>query len=296
MAVYVTGDTHGADRLGHLSVDGFMNRLCSTSFPEQKAMSKEDYVLILGDFGGVWDINRKKCQESPREKEALDWLEARPFTTLFVPGNHENYDRLTGCRDERLLSSWLYASMPEHEKEKLRHGYPCLPFQGGMVRAVRPSVLMLERGDIFTLSGKSFFAFGGARSHDISGGVLYPPDYPDEAALQQAFRQHPRGTVRIQGCSFWEQEMPDKDEMVRGKERLKQYLESHEKIDFIVTHDAPSSDKALLGMIDRNELSVYLDEIAYMAPHGMWLYGHLHNNRKVLPNHILLYEQILRIV
>ena len=70
--IYATGDTHG----------GWMHRLNMASFPEQKDMKKDDYVIILGDFG-LWDDSR-------RERQALDWLEGRSFTTLFVDGNHEN--------------------------------------------------------------------------------------------------------------------------------------------------------------------------------------------------------------
>ena len=73
-------------------------------------MGKEDYVVICGDFGGVWDVDRFKVQESPEEKNALDWLESKPFTTLFIPGNHENYDRLIGCSNERLMEILSKAS------------------------------------------------------------------------------------------------------------------------------------------------------------------------------------------
>lgn len=50
----------------------------------------DDYVIICGDFGGVWDFEI----ESMREKMNLEWLNSRNFTTLFVDGNHENYTRL----------------------------------------------------------------------------------------------------------------------------------------------------------------------------------------------------------
>ena len=33
MAIFVTGDTHGAKKFGFFSVDGFMNRLNMDSFP-----------------------------------------------------------------------------------------------------------------------------------------------------------------------------------------------------------------------------------------------------------------------
>ena len=72
--IFVTGDTH-AD----------VKRLGINSFEEQSEMTKEDYVIILGDFGLVWST-----VESAYEEKWLDWLEERPFTTLFVDGNHKN--------------------------------------------------------------------------------------------------------------------------------------------------------------------------------------------------------------
>lgn len=47
-------------------------------------------MIICGDFGGIWD-------GSEAEQQVLDWLENRPFTTLFVDGNHENFDLLHTC-------------------------------------------------------------------------------------------------------------------------------------------------------------------------------------------------------
>lgn len=41
--IYITGDTHG----------GFQ-RFTTRNFPKLKEMSREDYVIIVGDFGGVW--------------------------------------------------------------------------------------------------------------------------------------------------------------------------------------------------------------------------------------------------
>lgn len=43
-----------------------------------------------------------------------------------------------------------------------------------MIRRIYPSVLLLERGQIFELCGKRVFTMGGASSHDIQGGVLEP--------------------------------------------------------------------------------------------------------------------------
>ena len=44
MAIFLTGDTHGD-----------FSRLRPEVFQEQERLYKEDYVIICGDFGGIWD-------------------------------------------------------------------------------------------------------------------------------------------------------------------------------------------------------------------------------------------------
>ena len=65
-------------------------RFSKENFPEQTEMTKDDHVIICGDFGGVWNVD----EESKGETWWMDWLEGRSFTTFFVDGNHENFDRL----------------------------------------------------------------------------------------------------------------------------------------------------------------------------------------------------------
>lgn len=129
--IYITGDTH-ADFL----------RFELEKFPIQTDMTKDDYVIICGDFGGVWNY----IVESKYEKYWLDWLNNKNFTTVFVDGNHENFERL--------------------------YRYPVEEWNGGKVHKIRDSVLHLMRGEIFDIDNKKFFAFGGARSHDIQEGIL----------------------------------------------------------------------------------------------------------------------------
>lgn len=128
---YITGDTHSD-----------FSRFTEEDFPIQLEMTKDDYVIICGDFGGVWTFE----EESSREKELLDWLDNKNFTTLFVDGNHENYTRL--------------------------YNHPIEEWKGGKVHKIRDSVLHLMRGEIFDIDNKKIFAFGGAKSHDIQDGIL----------------------------------------------------------------------------------------------------------------------------
>jgi len=66
--IYITGDTHGD-----------FSRFSEESFPEQKDLKRDDYMIICGDFGGVW------CGDE-RDDKSLDMLAELPFTILFVSG------------------------------------------------------------------------------------------------------------------------------------------------------------------------------------------------------------------
>lgn len=37
-----------------------MEKLNTVSFPEQKQMTRDDIVIIAGDFGGVWHYRSRK--------------------------------------------------------------------------------------------------------------------------------------------------------------------------------------------------------------------------------------------
>ena len=120
--IYITGDTHGM-------ID--WEKLNTTEFPEQKDLTRDDYVIIVGDFGGVWD-------GAEQDRYILMTYSQRNFTTLFIDGNHENH---------RLLET-----LPEES------------WNGGRVRRAGERVLQLMRGEIYEVCGSKIFTFGGART------------------------------------------------------------------------------------------------------------------------------------
>lgn len=248
--IYITGDCHQNFERFNMSV-----------FPEQKEMKKEDYVIICGDFGGVWN----KKEENKGEKMLMDWLNCKSFTTLFVDGNHENFDRL--------------------------YQYPAEEWHGGKVHKIRPSVIHLTRGQVFEIDGKNIFTFGGASSHDIDGGILEPndPDYKKKKKeLDQEWRPY-----RINHVSWWKQELPSEEEMQEGRRNLAVY---NYKVDFIVSHCCSSSTQMLLGgsMYKPDILTDYLEEIRQTTNFKKWFFGHYHDNQNVTAKEILIYEQIIR--
>ena len=249
--IYVTGDCHQNFRKFNTKI-----------FPEQKEMTKEDYVIICGDFGGVWN----KEVENKEEKHLLDWLEEKPFTTLFVDGNHENFDRL--------------------------YSYPVELWHGGKVHKIRRSVIHLMRGQIYEIDGKSFFTFGGASSHDIESGILDPedPDFKEKKKwLDREWRSY-----RVNHITWWAQELPSEEEMQEGRVNLAAH---DNQVDFIVTHCCATSTQML---IDEQKLKPdietdYLEEIKRTIQFKKWLFGHYHDNRNVSKKEILIYEQFVRI-
>lgn len=138
--IYLTGDTHGN-----------FNKLNTEAFPESHTMAKNDYVIILGDFGLIW--NPKETKE---ERYWLNWLDFRPFTTLFIDGNHENFDRL--------------------------YKFPEIDMFGDKVGKISKSVFHLKRGRVYDIDNKKFFTFGGGLSIDKNNRFprisWWPREYP----------------------------------------------------------------------------------------------------------------------
>lgn len=146
--IFVTGDLHSTIDMHKLSVD---------AFPEQKQLDKCDYVIICGDFGGVWDGGKT-------DKYIQKWLEDKPFTTLFVAGNHENHPLL----GQYEVNQW----------------------NGGNVHFIQPSIIHLMNGQVFTINNMKFFVMGGARSTDkeyrVIGKSWWPEEMPSQAEYDEA--------------------------------------------------------------------------------------------------------------
>ena len=136
--IYVTADIHG-------SID--INKLNSKNFLEGKNLTKNDYVIICGDFGLVWNNNGE-------DYWWRKWLDEKPWTTLFIDGNHENFNLL--------------------------YEFPKKQLFGGQVHQISESIFHLCRGQVFEIEGKKFFTMGGAQSHDKQFRTEYVSWWPEE--------------------------------------------------------------------------------------------------------------------
>ena len=118
--IYITGDLHGDE-----------SRLYSREWFKLK---KGDILIILGDFGFLWNGSKE-------EKQVVEWLGKRPYTVCFLDGAHENFDMLKKCRK----TMW----------------------KGGKVRRVSGNLYHLCRGQIFNVEGTTFFTFGSGENEEL---------------------------------------------------------------------------------------------------------------------------------
>ena len=123
--IYLLGDTHG-----------YMNTIVQMI---QKEDIHDDVVIILGDFGFIWNGDTKGLFKLQKR------FEQRNCMLAFIDGNHENFERL--------------------------YKYPTETWNGGQIHRIAANIVHLMRGEVFTIFGKTFFAMGGANSIDKESRV-----------------------------------------------------------------------------------------------------------------------------
>lgn len=114
--IIITGDCHGE----------FKEHFSLFDKTHKGMFTKNDYMIVCGDFG-IWD---------QYTYEELKYIEELPWTTLFIDGNHENYDILDNMEE--------------------------IDWHGGKVHKFSDSIIHLMRGHVFDIDNRKVFAFGGA--------------------------------------------------------------------------------------------------------------------------------------
>ena len=146
----ITGDCHGTIDRNKLKKIRHNKKLC-----------KDDVLIIAGDWGGIWDVNKS----GKSELLELKWYDRFPCTVLVVDGNHDNHIRLN--------------KLPEITKFE------------NIVGIISNNIYHLKRGNIYIINNKKFFIFGGAESIDkkyrIEGISWWKEEIYSQAQLDNAF-------------------------------------------------------------------------------------------------------------
>lgn len=195
--IYLTGDTHGNLDIQRV-VDFFESEILLQS------LTKEDYLIILGDAGICWD-------DAESDEFVLNILKGLPVTTLFIDGNHENF---------ALLNS-----------------YPISSWHGGKVHKISNDVIHLMRGQVFEIENKKFFTFGGGNSIDKMYRTENYSWWKEEMPLKAEYDE---GLIKLENNNFevdyilthtvpvsiFNKIMAEKGlRAISGEEQLQNYLE-----------------------------------------------------------------------
>lgn len=257
--IYITGDMHGQfERL-----DAYMFKM------KGYQLNQEDYLIVCGDFAICWE-NCDIDENNYRWQMLCSIFDGLPYTILWVQGNHENYDML----------------------EK----FPLEEWHGGKVRhIIRDKVILLERGQIFEIENKKFFTFGGAKSHDVQGGIFDRSDkhFHQKVALAQKWGL----PYRIMRETWWPEELPSKKEMFDG---LKNLEKEDYVVDYVITHCCATSiqDKIYAEdaeYFEADELTDYFENLEKRLKYKHWYFGHYHYNQHIDEKHTVLYQPIIKL-
>lgn len=157
-----------------------------------------------------------------------------------------------------------------HEGFDFLYSFPVEEWNGEKIHRVCENIIHLMRGQVFTIENKKYYTFGGAYSTD----KLY----------------------RRPKISWWEQEIPTKEEYNEGAENLKQ---AGYKVDYVITHTIPDRFVYQLGFAPNDsdrELTSYFDWLYDNLQFSKWFSGHWHVNRFFDDGKMnILYEKVVTI-
>ena len=129
-----------------------------------------------------------------------------------------------------------------------------------------PACTSLNEGEVYSIDGTTIFTMGGASSHDME--------------------------FRKEGKTWWRSELPNNAEHEHARKTLE---EAEWKVDFVITHDAPSNIALeLCAICERdfyptNPLQRFLEELGEHVQFKRWIHGRYHLDRKIDKRHRAIY-------
>ena len=154
-----------------------------------------------------------------------------------------------------------------HENFDMLETYPVVELFGGKAHKIADNIYHLMRGQIFDIEGKRYFVFGGAYSIDKK--------------------------MRIEGKSWWPQELPVKEDYDEAAANLKK---AGYKVDHVLTHTIPDSMIYRIGKLPDPhdaELTGYFEWLSRELDFRSWFAGHWHINRSFDDKFHILYDKMI---
>lgn len=244
--IFITGDTHRL--MDTVKIDSFDRKI-------GQELTSEDYLIILGDFGGVWTGSEILGQRAPLDfikREHLEdfdkwprvYWEKKPYTVLFLDGNHENHTALDA--------------------------YPVEEWCGGKVHKIYKNTIHLMRGQVYEICGRTFFTFGGAESTDKAHRKKdiswWEREMPSAEEYDEAYKNLQEHGNKVD------------------------YILTHCAPETTLNDIGMPS----MYYRSKNDLTMHLDMIAQTIKFKAWYFGHYHSDSNMGKFH-MLYNSVIEL-
>ena len=236
--IFCTGDVHGK----------VIERFSFKQHPELRQLQLNDIMFQLGDFGQPFGPNTYK-----EAKHTFRFLNDKPWITIIIGGNHDDYDYWESCPQVKLF--------------------------GGIARQAQfndelYSVFFIDHTTTFNIENNHILCIPKAQSHDIWN--LLDPEHPNFKTEKRHLRKA-HLWFRVKHESWWPQELMNIEENINFMEQ-----HEHEHFDLVLSHDAPSSITQWfkrpgdIARLKPTEGERYLEVLRKTLDFDSWIHGHFH--------------------
>ena len=223
-------------------------------------------VYITGDTHGDISWFKNPKLKKLGEKDIL--IVCGDFGFLWDINNPKEQKNLEALKSKKYTICFVDGA---HENFDILNSYTPYRWKGGNAHKIADNIFHLMRGEIFTLDGKTFFVMGGGESDDRD--------------------------MREDGISWWEDEMPNGEEIKNAEDNLKT---AEYKVNYILTYEAPAIAKDFMKLHTKEAaritpLNTYLQNLTKSVDYYHWYFGSLHTDKQISKKMTAVFNQIYEI-
>lgn len=220
-------------------------------------------VYITGDTHGDISWFKNPKLKKLGEKDIL--IICGDFGFLWNPKSESEKKNLEILKSKKYTICFLDGA---HENFDMLDAYTPYRWKGGNAHKIANNIFHLMRGEIFTLDNKTFFVMGGGESDDRD--------------------------MREPGVSWWEEEMPNAEEIKNAEDNLK---DANYNVNYILSYEAPAVAKDFLKLHLKeaakiSPLNTYLQELTKNVDYYHWYFGSLHTDLQISKKMTAVFNEI----
>lgn len=220
-------------------------------------------VYITGDTHGDISWFKNPKLKKLGEKDIL--IICGDFGFLWNPKSEAEKKNLKILKSKKYTICFLDGA---HENFDMLDAYTPYRWKGGNAHKIANNIFHLMRGEIFTLDNKTFFVMGGGESDDRD--------------------------MREPGVSWWEEEMPNAEEIKNAEDNLK---DANYNVNYILSYEAPAVAKDFLKLHLKeaakiSPLNTYLQELTKNVDYYHWYFGSLHTDLQISKKMTAVFNEI----